>query len=195
MNRRFMLSIMSHVIVFLAVVSEALSAQTFEEQLSAQEKMAAGLDKLSEEEKAALFAAIERYKESGVTTAAAEVAQKAEAEKQAAVEEAKVAAVTEYKNREEPGVVKRALEIFKREEAQKNQERFTSVLQGKFRGWEGNTTFFLENGQVWRQTNDDRYYPKAAENVPVAVYKSKSGYYRLQILDNRGAWVTVKRVR
>jgi hypothetical protein len=69
------------------------------------------------------------------------------------------------------------------------------VITGKFRGWEGNTTFYLENGQVWRQTNDARYYPRAAENVPVAVYKSGSGYYRLQLLDDKGAWVTVKRLR
>jgi hypothetical protein len=92
-------------------------------------------------------------------------------------------------------MVARALEIFKKEEADRRRERFTSVITGKFRGWEGNTTFYLENGQVWRQTNDARYYPRAAENVPVAVYKSGSGYYRLQLLDDKGAWVTVKRLR
>ena len=66
------------------------------------------------------------------------------------MEAASTAAVKEYKNREEPGVIARAMEMFKREEAENEQVRFTSVLQGKFRGWEGNTIFYLENGQVWR---------------------------------------------
>ncbi len=139
MNRR--LSFGSILGAFLITVgfSLPLSAQTFEEQLTANEETAAGLDKLTAAERSALFAAIERYKETGATMAEAEV--KAKEEKQAAVEEAKVAAVADYKNQEQPGVVKRALEIFKREEAAKNQERFTSVLQGKFRGWDGITVF------------------------------------------------------
>ncbi|MDB4473621.1 hypothetical protein N9023_01320 [Opitutaceae bacterium] len=143
-----------------------------------------------------MFEAIERYKETGAAAAVAQAESMAVAEREAAVEAASTAAVEEYKNREEPGVIARAMEMFKREEAEKEQVRFTSVLQGKFRGWEGNTTFYLENGQVWRQSNPrDRYYPKAATEVPVVVYKSKTGYFRLQILDDKGAWVTVKRIR
>lgn len=171
------------------------AAQSFSEQLNASEQAAVGLDRLTPAERTALFAAIERYKETGAAAAVAEAEEKAEHEREAAVEAASVEAVKEYQNREEPGVIARAMEVFKRQEQEKTRERFTSVLQGKFRGWEGNTTFYLENGQVWRQANDDRYYPKAAENVPVAIYKSGSGYYRLQILDDKGAWVTVKRVR
>lgn len=172
-------------------------AETFSEQLSVDEQAEIGLDKLTAIERAALFAAIERYKETGAAAAVAEAEKKAEVERIEAVEVATNEAVKDYKNREEPGVIAKAMELFKREEAKKEQERerFTSVLQGKFRGWEGNTMFFLENGQAWRQSGDDRYYPKTAENVPVVVYKSKTGYYRLQILDDKGAWVTVKRVR
>lgn len=174
----------------------SVAAQTFAEQLSPLEQAAVGLDKLTPAERTALFEAIERYKETGAAAAVAEAESKAEAERTAAVEAASSAAVEEYKNREEPGVIARAMEMFKREEAEKEQVRFTSVLTGKFRGWEGNTTFYLENGQVWRQSNPrDRYYPKTATDVPVVVYKSKSGYFRLQILDDKGAWVTVKRIR
>lgn len=169
--------------------------QSFEGQLSRTEQTAIGLDKLSAGERTALFEAIERYKTTGIAAAVAEIESKAEMEKAEAVETASVAAVDNYKKNEEPGMVARALEIFKKEEADRRRERFTSVITGKFRGWEGNTTFYLENGQVWRQTNDARYYPRAAENVPVAVYKSGSGYYRLQLLDDKGAWVTVKRLR
>lgn len=175
----------------------AIYAQTFSEQLNGDEQAEIGLNRLTADERAALFAAIERYKETGAAAAVAEAEKKAEVERIEAVEVATNEAVKEYKNREEPGVIAKAMELFKREEADKDKEkeRFTSVLQGKFRGWEGNTTFFLDNGQVWRQSGDDRYYPKTAENVPVVVYKSGSGYYRLQILDDKGAWVTVKKVR
>lgn len=195
-------------------LASGADTENFEQQLTPAELSATGIDKLSAAEREALFAAIERYKETGVAAAVAEVKVRAEEEKSQAVEAAVAAvetraeeeraqaveaasqeAVAQYKEQEEPGVVTKALELFKREQADKERERFTSVLKGKFRGWEGNTTFYLENGQVWRQTNNDRYYPKAKENVQVAVYKSPSGYYRLQILDDKSAWVTVKRVR
>ena len=172
-------------------------AEIFSKQLSVDEQAEIGLDKLTANERAALFAAIKRYKETGAAAAVAEAEKKAEVERVEAVEVATNEAVNKYKNREEPGVIAKPMELSKRQEAEKKQEqeRFTSVLQGKFRGWEGNTSFFLDNGQVWRQSGDDRFYPKTAENVPVVVYKSKSGYYRLQILDDKGAWVAVKRVR
>lgn len=188
---------MKQLFLFLlgAVLAPFAMGQSFADQLSTAEQESIGLDKLTPTERAALFEAIERYKTTGVAAAVAEVEDKAEAEKAQAVEAAAAAAVDDYKKNEEPGMVAKALEIFKKEEADKQRERFTSVITGKFRGWEGNTTFYLANGQVWRQTNNDRYYPKVAEDVPVAVYKSPTGYYRLQILDDRGAWVTVKRVR
>lgn len=170
-------------------------SQSFEDQLSPAEQESIGLGRLTAQERIALFEAIERYKNTGITAAVKEVESKAEEEKAQAIAAAEVAAVDDYKKNEEPGMVAKALEIFKKEEAKKQRERFTSVIKGKFRGWDGNTTFYLENGEVWRQSNNDRYYPKAAENVPVAIYKSGSGYYRLQILDDRGPWVTVKRIR
>ena len=102
-----------------------------------------GLDKLTANERAALFAAIERYKETGAAAAVAEAEKKAEVERVEAVEVATNEAVNKYKNREEPGVIAKPMELSKRQEAEKKQEqeRFTSVLQGKFRGWEGNTSF------------------------------------------------------
>jgi len=177
------------------ILGSVATGQNFETQLTPAEQQTIGLDKLSAAERAALFEAIERYKTTGVTAAVAAVETKAEVAQAKAVQAAAVAAVDDYKKNEEPGMVAKALELFKREESEKTRDRFTSVLVGKFRGWEGNTSFYLENGQVWRQTNDDRYYPQAAENVSVVIYQAGSGYYRMQILDDKGAWVTVKRVR
>ena len=191
------IEVMRQLTLFLlgVVLAPLAIGQSFEDQLSSAEQEMIGLDKLTISERAALFEVIERYKNTGVTAAVAEVENKAQEEKAQAVAAAAVAAVDDYKKTEEPGMVAKALEVFKKEEAERQRERFTSVIVGKFRGWEGNTSFHLENGEVWRQTNNDRFYPKAAENVPVAIYKSGSGYYRLQILDEKSAWVTVKRVR
>lgn len=159
-------------------------AQTFSDQLSPEQRAALGLDKLTAAERAALFEVIERYKETGAAAAAQEAAKVA----------AEVA-VAEYRQQEEPGVVQRAMEIFRRKQEADNQERFTSVIPGKFRGWDGRTVFSLENGQIWQQASNDTYFPRTAENVEVVIYKSHSGYFRLRVLDDDGAWVTVKRIR
>jgi Fe2+ transport system protein FeoA len=106
-------------LIAVGAISAVGFSQSFEEQLSAEERAAIGLDKLSAEERAALFESIERYRSTGVTAAVAEVASKAEQEKAVAVEAAAVAAVDDYKKNEEPGMVAKALEIFKREEADK----------------------------------------------------------------------------
>ena len=185
MFRRHASNVSSWVAIALALVlAPWVTAQTFSEQLTGGQTEAFGLEKLTPAERTALFEAIERYKDTGAAAAAEQAAK-----------EAAEAAVAEYREQEEPGVIRRAMDIFKREEATKNQERFTGVLKGKFRGWEGKTVFYLEDGQVWQQTARDTYYPRARENVEVVIYRSKSGYYRMRVLDDEGAWVTVKRIR
>jgi hypothetical protein len=68
-------------------------------------------------------------------------------------------------------------------------------LRGEFSGWTGRTIFRLDNGQIWKQAASDLYVTKTEEDVQVVIYKSKSGYWRLRILDDRGAWVTVERLK
>ena len=50
------------------------------------------------------------------------------------------------------------------EEIQRNVERIrpepkelTSIILGKFNGWDGDTVFNLENGQVWKQIERDKF--------------------------------------
>jgi len=168
--------------LWLAVAS--VSAATFLESLTAEQKKKLGLDQLTAAQQAELGAAIEQYRQTGEVAAARQAAQ-----------QAAETAVAEYKKKEEPGVVSRALEVFRRKDAEAKQERITGVLTDKFTGWSGRTLFRLDNGQVWRQSRPDTYYTKAAQNVPVVVYKAPSGYWRLRVLDDEGAWVTVERVQ
>lgn len=150
--------------------------------------------------------AIEAYRRTGEVTAARQAAEEASAAAKVAAEKAAAAAakqaadqaVAEYKKKEEPGVVARALSVFKSVEPPARSDepdRFTATIPGKFRGWSGRTDFVLDNGQVWRQTSPEVFSMKARENVAVVLYKAASGYWRLRLLDDHGAWVSVKRVR
>lgn len=156
-----------------------LGAQTFLDQLDADQRKRLGLDQLTPAQLAELGQAVEAYRKTGEVAAAKQAAE---------------VAVAEYKRQEEPGVVSRALEVFKRKDAEDRGERTTAVLLDRFDGWSGRTTFRLDNGQVWRQALPGTYHTKPRDQVAVVIYKSGSGYFRLRVLDDEGAWVTVKRV-
>lgn len=165
--------------IFLATAA-TIAAAGFLDQLDPDQRKRLGLDQLTPAQLTELEAAVENYRKTGEVAAARQAAE---------------TAVAEYRKKEEPGVISRALETFKRKAVDDTGERITAVLTGSFTGWSGSTLFRLDNGQVWRQALPDNYYTKARESVPVVIYKSPSGYYRLRILDDEGAWVTVKRVQ
>lgn len=169
-------------VVLLLGMACALTVQaaTFVDRLTEEQKRKMGLDQLSPEQLAALNQAVEQYRTEGATVAA---------------ESAATQAVEEYRKKEEPGMIARALDVFKRKQDESRQERITAIIPGSFQGWDGATLFRLDNGQVWRQSRPDIYTPKKKSDVPVVVYKSPSGYWRLRVLDDEGAWVTVVRVK
>lgn len=160
----------------LLLGAKGMIATTFVESLSPEKKRELGLDQLTPAQLAALGTAIEAYRKDGAKTAAS-------------------SAVEEYRRREEPNAISRALDLFKLKQAEERQERITAVIVGPFTGWDGRTQFTLDNGQVWRQNRADTYITKMRSDVPVVLYKSSSGYWRLRILDDEGAWVTVVRVK
>ena len=152
-------------------------------KLTPEQKKRLGLDQLTAAQIAELDQAVEQYRKDGVVTA---------------TQEAAAQAVAEYKKKEEPSVITRALDLFRRkqqqEQAEAQQVRFTAVIAGEFSGWEGGTLFTLDNGQVWKQQGRDIYSIKRATNVPVLVFKARSGHWRLQLIEE-GTWVTVVRVK
>lgn len=62
----------------------------------------------------------------------------------------------------------------------------------------GSLRFWLDNGQVWRQVGDDdqniRRKIRNAENIPVEMWKSRTGGYRMRIL-SIDRTVRVKRLK
>lgn len=149
---------------------------TFLDRLTPERMRELGLDRLTPEQLEKLGVEIENYRQDQAVTAA-------------------TTAVEEYRKKEEPGVVRRALDLFQSKQREESRERITAILVGPFTGWDGKTLFNLDNGQVWRQSRSDTYITKTQSNVPVVVYKAPSGYWRLRVLDDEGAWVTVVRIK
>lgn len=78
-------------------------------------------------------------------------------------------------------------------EADKNYE-VVSRIEGEFSGWDGNTVFRLENGQVWRQRLDGRYFYRGGPRPEVRISRNWLGFYRLTLIEADRS-IGVSRVR
>ena len=158
----------------LSALPLAAVGETFpgvEKTMSAEEFAAAGLAKLSAEERAALNAWIARY--TGEETAS-EVAE------QVAVQvAAKVAEVRRL------GVAAEPREV--------TAERIVASIVPPFSGWSGRTQFTLDNGQVWRQRIDGRYR-HSGDDTRVVIQRNFFGFH-VMTLSGSGRAVGVERVR
>lgn len=72
-------------------------------------------------------------------------------------------------------------------------KRIESRIVGEFNGWNGNTVFKLENGQVWQQAATGYYTDVRLENPPVVIKKLLFGY--LLTLPGQGETVFVRRIK
>lgn len=57
----------------------------------------------------------------------------------------------------------------------------TSKLVGKFSGWDGQTTFKLENGMIWQQSDKDKFYIKEIENPVVTIEPGAFSTWKLSV--------------
>ena len=136
-----------------------LAAEGFsslEEQMTGKEFAAAGLDKLSAEELAALNAWIRGRSLATLDTP-----------KAAAATAATAVTVTEDDRRG-----------FKDEE---DETPITSRIVGRFSGWDGQTVFKLENGMIWVQDDKDSFYVKEIENPQVTIKSRMFGSWHLSV--------------
>ena len=120
---------------------------SLEEQMTGKEFMAAGLDKLSQEELDALNAWI-RNRSLGTLDAPRATAAAGAAGSSAA----------------EEGGDRRGFPSWDGEE----DEPIRSAIVGEFNGWDGQTIFKLENGMIWVQDDRDKFYAGDVEK-PIAV--------------------------
>jgi len=144
----------------LTTTLSALAAEGFssvEEQMTGKEFTAAGLDKLSQQELDTLNDWIRRH---SVATLDAPKAG---------------TGTVDYAGEDRRGL--------KTADADDDEDRSTivSTLVGKFKGWDGHTTFKLDNGMVWVQKDKDKFFTKEIENPTVIIEPGTWGTWRLHI--------------
>jgi hypothetical protein len=176
----------------LALIAGAGVARAgFWEQLTPAERRAAGLDRLTPEQQAALNQLAERFLHPGAGPVR-------EATRQAIRDEARQE-VREQVRAE----VKQELQAEERKKAaaqaglpaEESQTVIRTRIVGAFHGWSGATVFRLANGQVWVQTNNtDRYWVATMQNPEVEIRASQLGGWKLYLLD-KGAWLRVRRMK
>jgi hypothetical protein len=132
----------------------------FVASLSPAERAAAGLDQLSEEQRAVLDAL--------VASRSAPVAKATRAE---------VSAVSA-----DDASVPRSARISRSRDRETESRVIESRLTGPFTGWTGRTIFELENGQRWVQIDDQQYraHPPR-QNPAVQVIPGMMGTYFLRV--------------
>ena len=162
--------------LFLGLAGLGWGADKFWQQLTAEERAAAGLDQLSPDQRTRLDQLAERYVKEGARQAVAVAQVKAKAEAIAEVKEKK----------------KITLGLAPREDDEAEVVR-TRIL-GDFRGWTGRTTFTLANNQVWQQEGGDNcFFPKMVD-PEVEIRPARLGGWKLTLL-KEGLWIRVKRIR
>jgi hypothetical protein len=151
---KFFIALLSLLVTLPIYAADGFSS--VEEQMNGKEFTAAGLDKLSQSELDALNAWI---RSRSVATL--------DAPKGGA---AAIAA--------DPVEDKRGL---KADDDDKERTTITSNLVGKFKGWDGQSTFKLANGMVWVQADKDKFYTKEIENPVVIIEPGMFGTWHLKI--------------
>ena len=159
----------------LALAGPADATEKFWQQLTVEERVAAGLDRLTPEQQAALDQLADRFAATGASRAVdvAKAQAKTEAESSLREREAAQIGLTDPKRAE---VV------------------VSSRLVGTFRGWSGKSVFQLENGQTWVTDGPADPYTVSPQPGPaVEVRRSGFGGWKMILVSN-GLWVRVKRL-
>jgi hypothetical protein len=73
-------------------------------------------------------------------------------------------------------------EIVRKEIQKVEQEGIRTRIAGEFLGWDGDTIFRLENGQVWRQRLPGQWYYRASA-PEVELSKNFMGFWMLRVVD------------
>jgi len=72
-------------------------------------------------------------------------------------------------------------------------DELVSTIPGNFRGWSGKTVFRLSNGQVWKQASSGRFVVNL-DDPTVTIERGTFGAYYLSV-EGYGSRVRVKRLR
>jgi hypothetical protein len=94
-----------------------------------------------------------------------------------------------YTARDAPEV-RRSDVVVQKEVAKAEAEGIRTRIAGEFKGWDGDTVFTLENGQVWRQRLPGRW-SYHADSPEVELRKNMMGFWVIRVVDaDRSVGVT-----
>lgn len=147
-----------------------LAAETLRDQMTEEQFARAGLDKLSDEE---------------LTYLSDWLSGKVEEEKEKVVNEIIPAGENRFGADEQ---IQRNVDRIRPE-----PKELVSRIAGPFDGWDGDTVFYLENGQVWKQVQRDKFAVRLVDPV-VTIEKGILGAYFLSV-EGFGSRVKVKRLK
>lgn len=71
--------------------------------------------------------------------------------------------------------------------------RIEARIKQPFEGWSGDTLFYLDNGQVWRQRLRGRYFHRG-DDAAVVIEKNLLGFYKMTVTSS-GKSIGVTRLR
>ncbi len=78
--------------------------------------------------------------------------------------------------------------------SKKDRSPITSRVKGGFTGWDGHTVFELENGMIWEQVDQDKFYIKEVQNPEITIKPGMFGTWRLSV-DGHNSNCRVKRIQ
>ena len=137
-------------------VSAAEGFSSLEEQMTGKEFTGAGLEKLSQQELDQLNEWIRKHSVATLHTPKTETAT--------------VNSVEDTRG-------------LKTKTDDKERSTITSTLVGKFTGWDGQTTFKLDNGMIWAQADKDKFHTKEIKDPTVTIEPGMFGSWRLSVAD------------
>jgi hypothetical protein len=164
------------------VLAVSLGAMDFTQTMTAEERKAAGLDKLTPTELARLQAAVERYKSGEVAVvkqAAEQEVARAEARVRAA--ETRQTAAEKPAEAKKPGWFGALVTLKKAGEKPEKAEALEMPLAGDLQSFRGRRRFELQDGQVWRMIEDGSYAGPVLKSPTVSITPGIFGVYWLQI--------------
>jgi hypothetical protein len=94
-----------------------------------------------------------------------------------------------YTAEEAPEMLRSNPEVRAAEEAIRIEAR----IKQPFNGWTGDTVFYLDNGQVWRQRLKGRYFHRG-DDTAVVIEKNLLGYFKMTVVSSDKS-VGVTRIR
>ena len=89
--------------------------------------------------------------------------------------------IVRYTAHEAPEV-RRQDKVVKAEAEKADVEGIKTRIAGAFSGWDGDTVFRLENGQVWKQRLEGRWHYRA-EAPEVELHKNMMGFWVLRVVE------------